>query len=102
MARKIEYFLALSVGWEEPSVVIHFGNGMSDRAFLFGGLMKIIEEGNPNWENNTKIFDCQRCECVFEANDNEYIFADYLMYAKGGIEAFCKCPKCGGVAFSYR
>lgn len=34
--------------------------------------MKVIKEGNKDKLKHTKVFECQYCDCVFEANSNEY------------------------------
>ncbi len=57
--------------------------------------MKIITAGDLFKQPELKIrkFVCKRCGCVFEANSNEFKWADFFE-ARDGIEATCKCPCC--------
>ena len=52
--------------------------------------MKIIKEGNLNQLMKVKRFECQYCNCIFEANKDEY---------KTGTQYndryyYCECPYC--------
>jgi Zn finger protein HypA/HybF involved in hydrogenase expression len=65
--------------------------------------MKIIKEGKTKEElekilKNTKRFKCKTCGCIFEANDNEYIYEEDYIYAT----CYCKCPNCGQNAFEVK
>lgn len=62
--------------------------------------MKILQEGNPNWRNDPKIFTCEHCNCTFEADKTEYRAASFLEQ-KDDIQAVCECPYCGNEAYFY-
>ena len=52
--------------------------------------MKIIKEGNPDWNKKLKEFTCHHCGCVFVADHNEYI-----VDAWRNTETYtCNCPCC--------
>ena len=55
--------------------------------------MKILVPGVEQNEKFTKIFQCKRCGCIFEADLNEY-YTDIIEY-------LCNCPysDCSGVGY---
>ncbi len=57
--------------------------------------MTVLKEGDRNRAKmlvlQTRRFECDRCGCVFEANNNEYKSAAQY----NDIYYFCKCPCCG-------
>lgn len=62
--------------------------------------MKIIKQGKSKAEikkikNIVKRFKCLTCECVFEADNNEYKSSQVYTY----VPYYCKCPNCGDDAF---
>lgn len=61
--------------------------------------MKIIKFGVT--DKKTKQFTCDECGCVFEANKDEYRFADQMEALHDGIEAVCDCPHCKSKVFRY-
>ena len=64
--------------------------------------MNIIRPGNPNKPKDVKMFSCENCGCVFEADNREYAYADQLESMHDGIVAKCKCPTCWKTAYLYR
>lgn len=60
--------------------------------------MKIIKAGDLSRVHRVLRFDCQKCGCVFEANENEYEKADCWAQMHDNEEAYCKCPCCGNRA----
>ena len=61
--------------------------------------MKIIKVGHI--DKKTKRFTCKECGCVFEANKDEYRFADQMEALHDGIEAVCDCPHCKSKVYRY-
>ena len=62
-------------------------------------MIKIIKSGNEEklkMLKETKIFDCDFCDCIFEATRGDYTIAlcnpEVMRYS-------CKCPACGMVSF---
>lgn len=56
--------------------------------------MKIIKPGY-GYDNNTKRFECGYCECIFEAQMEEYVYKELL-------NAYvCKCPCCNKKVYYY-
>lgn len=65
--------------------------------------MNIIKQGKSKEElkailNETKLFECKTCGCVFEADKDEYE-EDQWPYT---VEYYCKCPNCQQNAFEVR
>lgn len=56
--------------------------------------MKILYKGNIKKEKEEK-FSCKQCDCVWLANEGEYIKEDINFYE--GMKK-CKCPCCGSIA----
>lgn len=56
--------------------------------------MKIISHGKPI--SITRRFVCNKCGCIFEANENEYT---YIM-CMNQDNYYCKCPDCGTVVYT--
>ena len=62
--------------------------------------MKIIKQGKTKEQlkamlNKTKRFKCRTCECVFEADEGEYIEEEHGT-------TYCVCPNCSKNAFLQR
>lgn len=65
-------------------------------------MMRIVHQGT--WKKTFLNYECDRCGCVFYADDDEYNIEDYMpkgdppsSYGCVG-EAFfakCDCPQCG-------
>lgn len=51
--------------------------------------MNIIKMGRMSWMNKTEKFVCDRCGCVFEAGDNEFLVVEKY--------AVITCPCCNAV-----
>ena len=60
--------------------------------------MRIIKPGRIN--KRTKLFTCDNCGCVFEADENEYKYCDYSTAMYYNSDAKCKCPSCGNDAYA--
>ena len=63
--------------------------------------MKIIKQGKPKEEvdrliNATKRFECKRCDCIFEADKDEYKSCEFEY---NRINYYCICPNCGIQAY---
>lgn len=59
--------------------------------------MKIIKQGLTAEElrqKKAKQFRCFNCECIFEANEDEYTYEEDYIY----VTYTCKCPNCGDIA----
>lgn len=66
--------------------------------------MKIVKQGMSKAKiekikNIVKRFKCRTCECIFEADKDEYSIrqCDY-----NETEYYCICPNCGDNAFELR
>lgn len=62
--------------------------------------MRIIKQGLTAEElkqKKAKKFRCLNCECIFEANEDEYTFTEDYIYGT----FTCKCPNCGDTAAVY-
>lgn len=62
--------------------------------------MTIIKNGVIPENNNVRRFECQRCGCVFDAQntdgeDPEWQISDVIQLRRFGIESFAECPCCG-------
>ena len=56
--------------------------------------MIIIKQGlvfpkNGNYKKNIRQFECERCNCIFKADEYEWEFDD------SWLQAWCRCPNCG-------
>lgn len=53
--------------------------------------MKMIQEGNLDKLKQVIRFQCDDCDCIFEANHNEYEIKEFY------IDTYyvCECPCCG-------
>lgn len=65
--------------------------------------MKIIKQGLTKEQlekrlKQTKRFECDKCNCVFEADKGEYEEEQDYIY----ITRTCTCPNCGNRAFELR
>ena len=57
--------------------------------------MEIIKKGEIERVEETKMFECKRCGCVFKADRSEYIsdqHYDEFYYT-------CTCPTCGKTVY---
>jgi len=54
--------------------------------------MKIIKEGNSDWNKNPMTFKCLYCGCIFIACDSEYVMTDTY---NNLVRYRCGCPCCG-------
>ena len=66
--------------------------------------MTVIKNGIIPENNNVKRFECQRCGCVFEAEnvpgeDKEWQLGDAIELLRFGIEAYSTCPCCGNIVY---
>lgn len=61
--------------------------------------MKIIKNGKI--KKKTKEFTCERCGCVFEAEQGEYRSASQMEALHDGIEAVCNCSHCKSIVCKY-
>lgn len=52
--------------------------------------MKIIKRGNKHKLNQSILFQCSTCDCIFEANNTEY----NKSYQNNEIYFYCDCPFC--------
>ena len=62
--------------------------------------MKIIKQGLSKEELDAKLkatkrFQCPTCNCIFEADNDEYSCEDEHCY----VTYYCECPNCGKSAF---
>lgn len=57
--------------------------------------MKIVKEGNPNWNKKPKEFTCRYCGCVFVADSNEYVVDTW----RNTKTYTCNCPCCDNKAY---
>lgn len=55
--------------------------------------MKIIKHGNLGVLKNICRFQCYKCGCIFEADDNEYI----PLLARNEEYYSMGCPYCGAI-----
>lgn len=55
--------------------------------------MKIIKEGDMRKLKRTRQFECDKCGCIFEADDNEYV-TDYPYYS-------VNCPFCNNRVYAH-
>ena len=63
--------------------------------------MKIIKQGLTTEQlkqKKAKQFRCLNCECIFEANENEYTFEEDYIYGT----YICRCPNCSDIAGQYK
>ena len=65
--------------------------------------MKIIKQGLSKEELEAKLkpirrFQCRICDCIFEADNNEYRSNEDFWR----IIYFCECPNCKNDAFEMR
>ena len=52
--------------------------------------MKVIKEGNLKRLKKTKRFECNKCGCIFEADQDEYSVG----YQYNEAYYMCTCPTC--------
>lgn len=67
--------------------------------------MKIINEGVVP-EVSAKRFECQRCGCVFDAEnrvgeEKEYFNGDINDLFEYSVDSYAKCPSCGEWTYRY-
>lgn len=65
--------------------------------------MNIIKQGKSKEElekirKQTKRFACSLCDCIFEADINEYNYEEENTF----ISYYCECPNCGEKAYEAR
>lgn len=54
--------------------------------------MKIIKHGVQKEDITKRMFSCDSCGCLFNANRSEYKLEEKRVCAT------CKCPECGNIA----
>lgn len=73
--------------------------------------MRIIKEGNLNFDEKLVRFECEKCGCIFEATKDEYIQPSLMpapILSDSSIQEYkwfkpfeckCKCPYCGKMIY---
>lgn len=54
-------------------------------------MIKIIKDGSYDSLHNIKRFHCNKCDCIFEANDSSYIRHNW----RNELYITAICPFCG-------
>lgn len=54
-------------------------------------MVRILVPGNQKKSKRPKIFECDFCGCVFEADRTEYVYEQYTEFDR----YVCECPCCG-------
>ena len=57
--------------------------------------MEIIKKGEIERVEETKMFECKRCGCVFKADRSEYISGQHY----DDFYYTCTCPTCGKTVY---
>lgn len=52
--------------------------------------MRIIKKG----DLKPRIFNCNNCGCIFEANNKEYRYKKQCVYPDYVGIYYCECPQC--------
>lgn len=52
--------------------------------------MRIIKKG----DLEPRVFNCDNCGCVFEANNKEYRHKKHYVYPDCVDIYYCECPQC--------
>lgn len=65
-----------------------------------GGGVKIIKPGNPDAPRlrRLKVFTCQECGCVFEADPGEYSAEQQY----NDVDYYARCPCCGETTYRWK
>jgi len=58
--------------------------------------MKIIKEGDLNKIKKIRRFKCEKCGCIFEAEEDEYKCGNQY----NEIYYYCSCPCCNQTAYT--
>lgn len=57
--------------------------------------MEIIKQGEIERVEETKMFECKRCGCVFKSDRSEYLTGNHY----NALYYTCTCPTCGKTVY---